>query len=1013
MTIRTDITVDFQLDPRLASIAAPSTEITVQDSHDTLTSIEDSTEGHRFERLVLTAGGEPLGGGTTVGLTSSLQNVQYAFDSTSPRSVGAVSSADALGITLIDSGATFISDGVLRGDWIINFTDKSVTEILTVDSETQVTTRGLRDGTSNTFSSLDSYKVWEVSEAELSGGNFVAIDEFGADINPLFPTFGRFITRTAASSATSQSQSDIEYSSFQGGVWFDENSLLSIVEGKNGNAQLPLNNIPACIQVQSNRGLPKIIYVLGGITLDTGDNVEDFKLIGISHINSVMTVNAGASCLRTSFESFDMTGFLDGDSEITNCIVRDLEYFNGHIHNSYLAGIIKLRGVNQANISNCAVLDIIDPPIIDAGGSGQDLMMPNFSGRVYIDNLTGVSQLGIGLDAGQVVINSTCIAGTVMVSGSGAVVDNSSSGCYVVDTAVDGTDVNNIQYLIESMHQHHTGYGKIIFWDAYQGDDTFDGAHPQRATKTFAQAHTLADDNGHDIILAIAGNPSGVTTVTEQVVITKNYLFLRGPGRDFIINGTNDLLPAIDISGIGVEISGLRVSTNTTNTISAIKCSGGFPLFKDIYIENSANGILIDDGEHGLIDNIRIGHNTGYAIKISGGSDHFVIDNSHIGTNSSGGIIVALTSGHEVTIKNTVIHGNTGYGIDILSGSSHTQILGSVSLFQNSLGNVRDLGTLTTDNSNIDSNVIETPSLVWEELTNNHVTEGTTGAEIWHLKHEVYIDTELLSAGDGSQHSPFNNLTTAIDFSEAHGIRELIVYSDITIDRQLKNFVITGVGTPTVDCNNQNLDKSEFNRCVMTGEYTGSVVIQESNLSGLLTLNGYFENCALSGAFVVPNGATAFVKDSGALVVGLTKPSFDIGGIAGTANLVLMGYNGGVTIDNCDTATCDVKLVVTNGIIELSATCTDGSIIMHGDVVTIRNDLGSNVTDHTIAPADIKTILSDTTYLKDIEGGKWELVGNQMIFYASDNITEVSRFNMFDSSGNPTTTGDIYKRERV
>lgn len=765
MTVRTDITVDFQLDPRLALIDAPSTEINVQDSHDTLSGVEDSEEGHRFDRLVLTAGGEALGGGTTVGLTSTLQNVQYAFESTNPRSSGVVTTTDALGKTLTDSGATFISDGVVRGDWIINFTDQSVTEILTVDSETQVTTRGLRNGTANTFTNLDSYKVWEVSEAELSGGNFVAIDELGADINPLFPTFGRFISKASASSATSANQGDIEYSSFQGGVWYDSTSPYSIAEGKNGNAQLPLNNIPACVEVQTNRGLPKVIYVLGDITLDTGDNVEDFKMIGVSHINSIMTVNLGADCLRTSFESFDVTGFLDGDSEITNCIVRDLEYFNGHVHNSYLAGTIRLRGSKQANISNCSILSVLDPPIIDAGGSGQDLMMPNFSGRLFIDNLTGTSQLGIGIDAGEVTINSTCTAGIIAISGAGAVFDNSGINCYIVDTAIDGTDINNIQYLIESLKPHHTGYGKIIFWDAYSGNDTYDGAHPKRATKTFAQAQNLADNNGHNIILALAGDPSGVTTITENIVITKNYLFLRGPGRDIIINSTNDSLPTIDITGNGVEVSGLRVSTDITNTVSAIRTSGKFPLLKDLYIENSANGILINDGEHGIIDNVRIGHNTGYALTLSGNSEHFIIQNSHFGTNAGGGVIVNLSTGHEATIKNTVIHGNTGYGIDILSGSSHVQLLGSVTLFGNTLGNVRDLGTSTQDNSNTDST--------------------------------------------------------------------------------------------------------------------------------------------------------------------------------------------------------------------------------------------------------IKTIETDVSFLKDIEGGKWELVGDQMVFYADDNATEVARFNMFDSSGNPTTTGDIYKRERA
>ena len=51
-------------------------------------------------------------------------------------------------------------------------------------------------------------------------------------------------------------------------------------------------------------------------------------------------------------------------------------------------------------------------------------------------------------------------------------------------------------------------------------------------------------------------------------------------------------------------------------------------------------------------------------------------------------------------------------------------------------------------------------------------------------------------------------------------------------------------------------------------------------------------------------------------------------------------------------------------------------------------------------------------FLKDIEGGMWEVVDNQMVFYKSANITEVARFDLFDKSGIPA--GDnVYKRMRV
>ena len=207
MAVRTDIEVDFELSPRLLELTSASNEVTVQDSHDTLSTIQDTPEGGQFEFLVSTAGGESLGGGTTVGLTTVLNNAQYAFQATSPIETGTVTTPSAT--LLIDATATFVTNSVKRGDWVINFTDQSVTEILMVDSETQCTTRGLRDGTGNTFSSSDAYKVWEVTEARLDGGNFTAIDDMAADITPAFPVFGRIFTKTASSSATALTNPDI------------------------------------------------------------------------------------------------------------------------------------------------------------------------------------------------------------------------------------------------------------------------------------------------------------------------------------------------------------------------------------------------------------------------------------------------------------------------------------------------------------------------------------------------------------------------------------------------------------------------------------------------------------------------------------------------------------------------------------------------------------------------------------------------------------------------------------
>jgi hypothetical protein len=57
---------------------------------------------------------------------------------------------------------------------------------------------------------------------------------------------------------------------------------------------------------------------------------------------------------------------------------------------------------------------------------------------------------------------------------------------------------------------------------------------------------------------------------------------------------------------------------------------------------------------------------------------------------------------------------------------------------------------------------------------------------------------------------------------------------------------------------------------------------------------------------------------------------------------------------------------------------------------------------------NIIDLLSDTAFIKKVEGGKWAIEGDQMVFYDEDNTTEVMRFDITrDPVGNPIM------RERV
>lgn len=261
-------------------------------------------------------------------------------------------------------------------------------------------------------------------------------------------------------------------------------------------------------------------------------------------------------------------------------------------------------------------------------------------------------------------------------------------------------------------------------------------------------------------------------------------------------------------------------------------------------------------------------------------------------------------------------------------------------------------------------------------------------SHIPYLEHSVWVDTELALNGNGSQHSPFNNVTDAIDFAEANNVKQLLVTSDLTIDRQIKNFVIRGIGTPIIDCNGQNLDGSEISHCTVTGLYTGNLIVQESNMIGTFVLNGFFENCAISTAsLVLLDGGVAYIKDCSAFVEGQVVPTFDIAGVLGTATLIMTGYDGGLKILNVSQPTDDVKILLGTGRVVLDNSCVDGNINVGGITHLVDNSLGSNVFSEVLDPHQLTDV-----YKSAFNKRVWNKL-DTLTLYEDDKVTPLQIYD--------------------
>lgn len=207
MTTRTDVVVDYNDNPRIIEVAAPSTIMNMQDFVDTVRKHEDSFQGMSYRKLIDASGKEDLGGGVQVGITVSEQESQLAFEARlTPAETGTVTSNPGSAIngrdSFVDLAADFITALVSRGSLVINFDDNSLAEVISVTSATQLVTKTLVNGASNVYNITDSYHVFNIIQCNATGGNLVAVDAVQSPIPAVLPTAFTQVILTASSSGT-------------------------------------------------------------------------------------------------------------------------------------------------------------------------------------------------------------------------------------------------------------------------------------------------------------------------------------------------------------------------------------------------------------------------------------------------------------------------------------------------------------------------------------------------------------------------------------------------------------------------------------------------------------------------------------------------------------------------------------------------------------------------------------------------------------------------------------------
>lgn len=263
------------------------------------------------------------------------------------------------------------------------------------------------------------------------------------------------------------------------------------------------------------------------------------------------------------------------------------------------------------------------------------------------------------------------------------------------------TSIDTVADLIESQRGSHTYQGNAWYVAPTTGSDITGDGSRNNPYATVTKAHTEATDNNHDVIFLLADNTVGSTTLTEQVTISKNYIFIRGPGRDFFWNygAAGDV---ITITGTGVELSGFVLDTHTVGSGKGVQVSGDFCKIRHIWLNYArTHGIYITNADWCQIYDNTI-HGCGkdaasagiYVFQSGGGTaahnaiyDNSIDDNIGAGIETSGAV-------EDLVIKHNNIHGQSTYGVIIGTGTLTTGVYDNT-FSANTSGDVDDSGTGT------------------------------------------------------------------------------------------------------------------------------------------------------------------------------------------------------------------------------------------------------------------------------------------------------------------------------
>jgi len=365
MAVRYDVTVDGTLSPRIITVLSPSTDISVQDLHDTLRDFEDSFLGMTYESIVSSGGKETLDAqGTKVGITTTLLNAKLAFEAR--------------------PGPAFVQCIVSGGNLVSLDTNDLPVEPIQTTAYTQVVR------TSSSSATLVEQGVVQQS----SFNDYVLVDAVNGSPGTDFPagTVSQSVDNLddALVIAAVRGFSTLKFHSDYNFINTDDISNFTII----------------------GEGPP-----LTHFTFAAGCITDDLSMEGCSASGTITSLS---QMHEVHFDGIIITDTPTTDLTLHGCVFEK----NG----AAIALTLSSSFDAEIQVIDCVSgVPGTDTPILDFNGATCDVFVRNYAGGLEYRNITQGQDISIDMLSGHVILDSTVTSAVITVRGIAKLTDNSSA----------------------------------------------------------------------------------------------------------------------------------------------------------------------------------------------------------------------------------------------------------------------------------------------------------------------------------------------------------------------------------------------------------------------------------------------------------------------------------------------------------------------------------------------------------------------------------------------------------